>query len=89
MTVVITGTSLNGTSIVGFGADPIAATLGMLVALRGMTWVIVGGQAIFAFNSGLFLYNYLAFWVADNIRTCYLLSVDAPGGIITKRECQW
>jgi ribose/xylose/arabinose/galactoside ABC-type transport system permease subunit len=41
-------------AIVGFGADAIAATLGMLAALRGLTWMVVGGQAIFAFHPGLF-----------------------------------
>ncbi|HVG47259.1 MAG TPA: ABC transporter permease [Rubellimicrobium sp.] len=49
---------LNAVAIVGFGADPIAATLGMLTALRGLTWVIVGivgsSGAIFAFHPGLF-----------------------------------
>lgn len=47
--------SINAAAIVGFGADPIAATLGMLVALRGITWVLVGPQgAIFAFNIDMF-----------------------------------
>ena len=47
--------SLNVAAIVGFGADPIAATLGMLTALRGLTWVIIGGSgSIFAFHPGLF-----------------------------------
>ncbi len=47
--------ALNAAAIVGFGADPIAATLGMLTALRGLTWVIVGSSgSIFAFHPGLF-----------------------------------
>jgi ribose/xylose/arabinose/galactoside ABC-type transport system permease subunit len=46
---------INALAIVRFGADPIAATLGMLVALRGITWVLVGNnRAIFAFDPGLF-----------------------------------
>lgn len=46
---------INAIAIVGFGAEPIAATLGMLVALRGITWVLLGSQgAIFAFNIDLF-----------------------------------
>jgi ribose/xylose/arabinose/galactoside ABC-type transport system permease subunit len=46
---------INAAAIVGFGAEPIAATLGMLVALRGITWVLLGSQgAIFAFNIDLF-----------------------------------
>lgn len=35
---------LNALAIVRFGADPIAATLGMLTALRGITWVLCGNQ---------------------------------------------
>jgi ribose/xylose/arabinose/galactoside ABC-type transport system permease subunit len=46
--------SITATAIVGFGADAIAASLGMLTALRGLTWFLVGGQAIFAFHPGLF-----------------------------------
>lgn len=38
---VIAG-SVNGLAIVGFGAEPVAATLGMLTALRGLCQVIVG-----------------------------------------------
>jgi ribose/xylose/arabinose/galactoside ABC-type transport system permease subunit len=46
---------INAVAIVGFGADPIAATLGMLVALRGIVWVLAGSQgAIFAFNLDMF-----------------------------------
>ncbi|MCC5974647.1 MAG: ABC transporter permease [Rubellimicrobium sp.] len=50
--------AINALAIVHFGADAIAATLGMLTALRGMTWVITGiggaSGAIFAFHPGLF-----------------------------------
>jgi ribose transport system permease protein len=47
--------AINATAVVGFGAEPIAATLGMLVALRGITWVLLGPQGnIFAFNIDLF-----------------------------------
>jgi ribose/xylose/arabinose/galactoside ABC-type transport system permease subunit len=48
---------------VGFGADPIAATLGTLTAVRGLAWVIVGGPGlIFSFHPGLFaLTNQLVF----------------------------
>lgn len=42
MSLVIGG--LNALAIVRFGADPIAATLGMLTALRGITWVLAGNQ---------------------------------------------
>ncbi|HHY49541.1 MAG TPA: ABC transporter permease [Alphaproteobacteria bacterium] len=46
--------AITALAVVGFGADAIAATLGMLTALRGLTWFLVGGQAIFAFHPGLF-----------------------------------
>jgi ribose/xylose/arabinose/galactoside ABC-type transport system permease subunit len=36
--------ALNAVAIVRFAADPIAATLGMLTALRGITWVLCGNQ---------------------------------------------
>ena len=46
---------INAIAIVGFGAEPIAATLGMLVALRGIAWVLVGPSgSIFAFHPELF-----------------------------------
>ncbi|WP_423065399.1 ABC transporter permease [Devosia sp. CN2-171] len=46
---------INAIAIVGFGAEPIAATLGMLVALRGIAWVLLGTQGtIFAFNIDMF-----------------------------------
>jgi len=46
---------INAIAIVGFGAEPIAATLGMLVALRGISWVLLGPQgAVFAFNLDMF-----------------------------------
>ncbi|WP_421761135.1 ABC transporter permease [Devosia sp.] len=47
--------AINAIAIVGFGAEAIAATLGMLVALRGISWVLLGSQgAIFSFNANLF-----------------------------------
>jgi ribose transport system permease protein len=36
--------AINALAIVRFNADPIAATLGMLTALRGITWVLAGNQ---------------------------------------------
>jgi ribose/xylose/arabinose/galactoside ABC-type transport system permease subunit len=46
--------SINALVIVRFNADPIAATLGMLVALRGITWVLAGNmRMISAFNMDL------------------------------------
>jgi len=52
---------LNAIAIVGFGADPIAATLGMLTALRGLTYVIIDltgtSGAISAFDPTLFAFT--------------------------------
>ena len=46
---------INAIAIVALGAEPIAATLGMLVALRGISWVLLGPQgAIFSFNLEMF-----------------------------------
>lgn len=47
--------SINALAIVRFGADPIAATLGMLTALRGISWVLAGNQRMIpAFDIGWF-----------------------------------
>ncbi|MEO6634600.1 MAG: ABC transporter permease [Devosia sp.] len=52
MCLIIGG--LNAIAIVRFNADPIAATLGMLTALRGISWVLGGDmQMIAAFNMDL------------------------------------
>ena len=40
--------AINATAVVIFGADTIAATLGMLVALRGMTYIISGPVGMIA-----------------------------------------
>ena len=46
---------INALAIVRFGADPIAATLGMLTALRGIDWVLVGNQRMIpAFDMNYF-----------------------------------
>jgi ribose transport system permease protein len=45
---------VNALAIVRFNADPIAATLGMLTLLRGITWVLAGNmRMISAFNMDL------------------------------------
>lgn len=64
---------INAIAIVGFGADPIAATLGMLTALRGIAWVLLGAQgSIFAFNPGLFaIVNHSTF----GLPTFFLISI--------------
>ena len=52
---------VNALAIVWFEADAIAATLGMLTALRGLTWVLVGATgSIFAFHPGLFMLTNLS-----------------------------
>jgi len=53
--------AVNALAIVVFGADPIAATLGMLTALRGLTFVIIDltgvSGAITAFDPTLFAFT--------------------------------
>jgi len=58
--------AINALAVVGFHADPIAATLGMLTGLRGATYVIVEayGQSgsLFAFHEGLFAFTNMLVW---------------------------
>ncbi len=59
---VIFGT-INAMVIVVFGADAIAATLGMLTALRGLARLILGSQgAIAALVSSLFAFTNISVW---------------------------
>jgi ribose transport system permease protein len=47
--------AITATAIVGFGAEAIAASLGMLTAVRGISWVMLGATgSLFAFHPGLF-----------------------------------
>ena len=77
--------AINATAIVGFGADAIAATLGMLTALRGITWVLVGpNRAVFAFNVDFFnLVNYSVFGLPVFFLGAIVLSLIAAV-IVTK-----
>jgi ribose/xylose/arabinose/galactoside ABC-type transport system permease subunit len=53
---------LNAVAIVTFNADPIAATLGMLTALRGLCRVLTGGSgAITAFNDQFYEFTNKSF----------------------------
>jgi len=50
--------SINAAAVVIFGADTIAATLGMLVALRGITYIITGGVgSIAAFDVDFYTFT--------------------------------
>jgi ribose transport system permease protein len=52
--------SINAVAVVIFGADTIAATLGMLVALRGVTYIITGGVgSIAAFDVDFYSFTNL------------------------------
>lgn len=52
--------AVNATAVVIFGADTIAATLGMLVALRGVTYIIAGpGGSIGAFDPAFYAFTNL------------------------------
>jgi ribose transport system permease protein len=79
---------LNAIAIVGFGADPIAATLGMLTALRGLTYVIIDltgvSGAISAFDPTLFAFTDLK---VRSIPLIFLLAlgVVAVAAIIVTR----
>jgi ribose transport system permease protein len=79
--------ALNAAAIVGFGADPIAATLGMLTALRGLTWVIVGSSgSIFAFHPGLFaITNQLVFGLPLFFLLTMLLTIVAAAVVAKTR----
>jgi ribose/xylose/arabinose/galactoside ABC-type transport system permease subunit len=64
---------INATAIVGFGAENIAATLGTLTALRGITWIIVGSKgSIFAFDPNLFA---IANWMVFKIPALFLVGI--------------
>ena len=80
--------SLNAIAIVGFGADAIAATLGMLTGLRGITYVIVEfwgvSGALFAFNPTLFNFAYLTVWKLPFIFILVLLFAAVAAFIVSK-----
>ncbi len=79
---------INAIAIVGFGADPIAATLGMLTGLRGVTYVIVeaNGQSgsLFAFNDALFAFTNLLVWSLPLIFLIVLV-VTAIAAVVVAR----
>jgi len=79
---------INAIAIVGFGADPIAATLGMLTGLRGATYVIVeaNGQSgsLFAFNDTLFAFTNALVWSLPLIFLLVLV-VTAIAAIVVTR----
>jgi ribose transport system permease protein len=79
--------ALNVAAIVGFGADPIATTLGMLTALRGLAWVIVGSSgSIFAFHPGLFaLTNQMVLGLPLFFLLALLLTLVAAGVVAKTR----
>jgi ribose/xylose/arabinose/galactoside ABC-type transport system permease subunit len=79
--------AVNATAIVGFGADAVAATLGMLTALRGITWVLAGpNRAVFAFDPNVFaVVNYQLF----GLPAFFLVSIFATLAaalIVTKTQ---
>lgn len=52
--------AVNAVAVVIFGADTIAATLGMLVALRGVTYIIAGpGGSVAAFDTSFYAFTNL------------------------------
>lgn len=79
---------INAAAIVGFGADPIAATLGTLTGLRGATYVIVEayGQSgsLFAFNEGLFAFTNRHVWSLPLV-FLLVLGVTAVAAVVVSR----
>jgi ribose/xylose/arabinose/galactoside ABC-type transport system permease subunit len=79
---------INAIAIVGFNADPIAATLGMLTGLRGATYVIVEsfGQSgsLFAFHEGLFAFTNMMVWSLPLIFLLVLLVTAIAALVVSK-----
>jgi len=79
---------VNAIAIVGFNADPIAATLGMLTGLRGATYVIVEafGQSgsLFAFHEGLFAFTNMMVWSLPLIFLLVLLVTALAAVVVGK-----
>ena len=79
---------LNAIAIVGFGADPIAATLGMLTALRGLTYVIIDltgtSGAISAFDPTLFTFTDFKIFGIPLIFLLALVVVAIAAVIVTR-----
>ncbi|MCP4381225.1 MAG: ABC transporter permease [Hyphomicrobiales bacterium] len=79
---------INAIAIVGFGADPIAATLGTLTGLRGATYVIVeaNGQSgsLFAFNEALFAFTNESVWSLPLIFVLVLIVTAVAAVVVTR-----
>ncbi|MDE0306059.1 MAG: ABC transporter permease [Albidovulum sp.] len=79
---------LNAIAIVGFGADAIAATLGMLTALRGITYVVVEhwgvSGSLMAFHPGLFTFMNLSLWSLPLIFILVLLVAAVATLVVIK-----
>jgi ribose transport system permease protein len=77
--------AINATAVVIFGADTIAATLGMLVALRGITFIISGSVGMIpAFDPNFFAFINLT---AGPLPVIFLISLGliALAAIIVMR----
>jgi ribose/xylose/arabinose/galactoside ABC-type transport system permease subunit len=48
---------VNGTACVGFGANPLLATIGMLTALQGLILVVLSNNSVSAFIPGLYRFT--------------------------------
>jgi len=76
--------TINAVAIVVFGADAIAATLGMLTALRGLTRLIEGPQgAIAALVPGLFAFTNVSTWSLPLLFMLALLVVVIASVVVT------
>jgi ribose transport system permease protein len=79
---------INAVAIVSFGADAIAATLGMLTALRGLTYVMVDttgvSGSIFAFSPGFFQFTNTSVGPIPLLFLIALLLIVAAAIIVTR-----
>lgn len=79
---------LNAAAIVTFRADPIAATLGTLVALRGLTQLVVSAAgasgSISAFDPGLFIFTNSRFLFLPQIFVIALCVVAVATVVVTR-----
>jgi ribose/xylose/arabinose/galactoside ABC-type transport system permease subunit len=77
--------AINAVAIVGFGADAIAATLGMLTGLRGITYLLAGpGGAIAAFDTDFYSFTNTVFGPLPLLFLLSLLVVIVATVIVTK-----
>ena len=77
--------AVNATAVVIFGADTIAATLGMLVALRGVTYIIAGpGGSVAAFDADFYAFTNLTLGPLPVLFVIALVVIGIAALIVTR-----